>query len=138
MEALALAETRLCRSFRFHAAHYYRLAHLDQAQNEARFGDLAQPHSHDWVVTLWLTGPLHPELGTVMDLGLLDRVLADVIGKFDGGVINDLEPMFKRRLPTTEALAAYFADRVQAGITPVRLVRVRVAESDELWAEYEP
>ena len=84
-------------------------------------------------------GPLDA-YGFVMDLAVLDRLLDEVLGVLDGADLNRTIPeMSSGHLqPTTEALARWVWERLAVRIPePARLVRVRVAESSGLAADYD-
>lgn len=107
----------------------------------ARFGAMAEPpgHGHLYRVAVTVSGPLDAETGTVVDLALLDDVLArEVVLPLDGQDLNRAIPEVAagQALPSCEALAASIWRRV-AGQLPssVRLVRVLVAEDETLEAE---
>jgi 6-pyruvoyltetrahydropterin/6-carboxytetrahydropterin synthase len=77
----------------------------------------------------------------IVDLGLLDRVLADEVReRFDHRNINVDVPEFAdgRLIPTGEELARFIFGRVQAALgSATRVVRVTVAEDATLSATYE-
>lgn len=131
----------LTRTVAFHAWHRYWRPDWTPAQNHAAFGALADPpgHDHRYRCAVTVTGPFDPVTGAVVDLPLLDRLLADeVVKPLDGKHIDQELPDFApgRTLPTCEALARWLfpriARRLPAGLT---LARVRVAEDDTLHAD---
>ncbi|CAM2008048.1 6-carboxytetrahydropterin synthase [Acanthopleuribacter pedis] len=125
------------RKVSFHALHHYALPQLSAAQNRAYFGDAAEPHRHLWSVTVWLSGPPAPETGMVVDLPAVDAVLKEqVVARFDGRHINEVDPFFARCQPSTETLADYFAARLAPLLAPAVLEKLRVAEADDLFAEW--
>lgn len=106
-------------------------------ENFAMFGDAARPHEHDWLLTLEFEGPLDPATGMLVDLMQVDEVLErEVLSRFHGRHINDVDPFFQQNLPTTENLALYFLERLQP-FFEVRIARVRIAESEDIYAEAE-
>lgn len=130
-----MSNTFFCRMVRFTAAHHYALPGLDLEQNSERFGLSAFPHFHDWQLTVWLTGPLD-QAGMIADLMEVDRVLDEVVVRpFHQAHINQVDPLFETTQPTTEVLAGYFAEKIQARL-PVTLSRLRIAESETLFAEW--
>ena len=134
-----MADATLERSVRFHASHYYRRAEWSPEKNRATFGSVGDPHPHDWVVTVSVRGPLDAH-GFVMDLAVLDRLLGEVLGVLEGADLNQAIPEMRsgRLQPTTEALARWVWERLAAQVPePAYLVRVRVAESTVLAAEYD-
>lgn len=127
----------LTRTVSFRAEHHYGLPGLTAAENQARFGALTGPHPHDYTCAVTVEGRLDAATGMLLDLPALDRVLAEEIGRLDGGNLNrDIPPFAAGQQPTCEALAAWLfgriAPRLPAG---ARLGRVRVAEDATLHAE---
>jgi 6-pyruvoyltetrahydropterin/6-carboxytetrahydropterin synthase len=110
----------------------------NEAQNRAAYGPLAEYHGHDYQCGVTVTGTLDPATGMLVDLSLLDTVLAEeVVGRYGGQPLNTL-PEFAsgRPLPTCEALASILFIRIAARLpSGVRLVRVSVAEDSTLYAE---
>jgi 6-pyruvoyltetrahydropterin/6-carboxytetrahydropterin synthase len=130
--------TSLTRVVQFGARHRMRVAGWSEAQNRQQFGPLSDFHHHDYRCGVTVTGPVDPAMGMVMDLGDLDRILAEEVLRFAGTDLNDAVPAFAggTPLPTCEALAEYLYRRVAGRLPPgVRLERVRVAEDDTLHAD---
>lgn len=126
-----------CRALCFKASHYYCLPNLSAAQNYERFGASSEPHPHDWTLTVWLEGPVDPETGMMVDLLEVDAVLQErVYARFAGQVINTCDAFFERHQPTNEVLAQYFSDRLRDAFPPARLVKLRIAEAPDLFAEW--
>ena len=124
------------RSVHFTASHYYRVEAWDEATNLQTFGDAATPHEHHWVVTCWFGGE-RDEHGMIVDLGHVDSVLnREVVNRFDGQIINHAHPHFQKHQPTTEELAALLGEQLSSFFDPGCLTRVRVAESDDIFAEW--
>jgi 6-pyruvoyltetrahydropterin/6-carboxytetrahydropterin synthase len=134
----------LTRRVHFSAAHRYRRPEWDDARNAATFGKCARPqyHGHTYLCDVTVSGPLDATTGFIVDLGRLDRVLqADVVEVLDHSNLNLDIPAFAegQRIPTTEELAGWIAERVNAGLegTGARVRQVRVAEEPNLWATWE-
>lgn len=125
----------LTRVVRFQASHHFGLPGRSPAENRARFGPVTEPHRHDFQCAVTVAGPVSPPDGMLLDLGALDALLGDEVGRLDGGDLNRLVPPFAAgaQQPTCEALAAWLfgrlAERLPAG---VRLQRVEVSEGPEL------
>ena len=132
-------DTILLRRFRFTATHSYSLAHLSEEENRARFGALADPHSHDYLVEVGVGGEREVGTGFVTDLGELARALETLKSQLNESHLNDSIDVFHARtvLPSCEQLAAWVYSRVSTTVTdPIRWVRV--FESDDLGAEFRP
>jgi len=132
----------LTRRVRFAAAHRYRRPDWSDARNAEVFGPCANPsfHGHSYVCDVTVRGDIDPETGFAVDLGLLDRILAEqVVARFDHRNINvDVAEFADGKLiPTGENLARFVFQRVQAALGSAALVvRVRVAEDDTLAVTY--
>lgn len=135
--------TYLTRRVTFAAAHRYRVAEWSDERNAAKFGLCARPnyHGHSYVCDVTVTGEVDPVTGFVVDLGVLDDVLArEVRARFDHSNINLDVPEFADGglMPTGENLARFIAERVQQGLAgAARVVRVTVAEDSTLSVTYE-
>jgi 6-pyruvoyltetrahydropterin/6-carboxytetrahydropterin synthase len=139
-----MARLSLTRRVHFSAAHRYRRPEWDDARNLATFGKCARPnyHGHTYLCDVTVSGPLDDTTGFVADLGLLDRVLHEqVVERLDHANLNlDIAEFAEgRRIPSSEEIARWIAERVNAGLahTTARVRRVRVAEEPNLWAIWE-
>lgn len=135
----------LTRRVRFAATHRYSRPGWEEARNRATFGDCAsaEPHGHHYACDVTVAGIVNSETGMLVDLGLLDRILAaEIVEPLDGRCVNDALPDFApgRRIPTCEELAHVIAVRVADALgrsgAPVRVASVRVAEDDTLSASW--
>lgn len=132
----------LTRVLAFHARHRMHVAEWTEAENQACFGWTADPpgHGHLYRIEVTVAGPLAPRTGMIVDLALLDRILAEEItGRLAGQHLNVAIPEIGegRFLPTCEAVAAWCASRVAARLPEMVTVhRVRVAEDETLWGEW--
>ncbi len=131
----------LTRTVGFRAAHRFHRPDWSAEENRARFGAVGEApgHSHDYRCAVTVTGPMEPGTDTIVDLVALDALLHErIVQPLDGQHINLVLPEFAygKELPSCEALARYFFRRIGAGLPAgVRLVRVRVAEDEALFAE---
>jgi 6-pyruvoyltetrahydropterin/6-carboxytetrahydropterin synthase len=85
-------------------------------------------------------GPIDEATGFVVDLGVLDGILAkEVKERFDHRNINLDVPEFAdgKLVPTGENLARFIFERVDRELPkPAKVVRVTVGEDDSLSATY--
>jgi 6-pyruvoyltetrahydropterin/6-carboxytetrahydropterin synthase len=138
-----MGRTSLTRRVTFAAAHRYRRPEWDDARNAEVFGLCARPsyHGHSYSCEVTVTGDLDPVTGFVVDLGLLDHVLAvEVRERLDHRNLNLDVPEFAEGLaiPTSENLARQIFDRVQGALgDAVQVVRVRVSEDESMTVTYE-
>ena len=133
----------LTRRVTFAAAHRYHRPEWSDARNDAVFGPCARQsfHGHSYTCDVTVRGPIDEVTGMVVDLGLLDGVLAtEVRDRFDHRNINLDVPEFAdgRLVPTGENLARFVFERVQRRLGDAATVtRVTVAEDQTLSATYE-
>ncbi len=132
----------LTRRVTFAASHRYRRPDWSDERNARVFGACETVHGHDYVCDVTVRGDVDPETGMIVDLGLMDRVLAtEVHDRFDKKNINQDVPEFAdgERIPTGEELARFVCERVQQGLgNAARVVEVVVAEDATLSARYRP
>lgn len=135
----------LTRRVRFSATHRYWRPEWDAERNLSTFGDCAapEPHGHDYICDVTVAGPLHHETGMVLDLGVLDAMLRDlVVTPLHGAVVNEAYPEFAPGglIPTCEELARVIAMRVSDALDATNeratVASVRVAEDDTLSATW--
>lgn len=130
--------TSLTRVVQFRATHHLWVSAWDEAENRRRFGNLTEPHDHDYHCSVVVTGPADPQ-GMVVDLALLDQILEEEVRRPLAGKHLNLDlPIFAegRPLPVCEALAEYLFGRVSRRLPPpARLERLRVAEDHTLHAD---
>ena len=132
-----MAEAALERTLGFRAHHHYRRIDWSDARNREVFGAVADPHAHEYVVTVTVRGEIDAH-GFVVDLAALDALLAARVGALDGSDLNERVFGDGRVQPSTEALARWLWGELAGHVpAPARLVRVRVAESGSLAAEFE-
>lgn len=133
-----MPEAALVRVLRFAALHHYWKPDWSEERNRAVFGELTEPHPHEFRIEVAVSALPDPETGFLVELGALDALLFEVLAPFRGGDLNEAIPEVRegRILPSTEALAAWIWDRL-AGRIPGggSLHRVSVWESDELGSE---
>ncbi len=132
----------LTRRVTFAAAHRYRRPEWSQERNDQVFGLCARKsyHGHTYTCDVTVTGSLDATTGFVVDLALLDRILAtEVRDRFDHRNINLDVPEFAdgKRIPSGEELAAFIFERMQAALgIATEVVEVTVAEDATLSASY--
>jgi 6-pyruvoyltetrahydropterin/6-carboxytetrahydropterin synthase len=134
-----MATAQLVRRVRFAAAHRYWKPEWSEEQNAAVFGLCARPnyHGHTYTCAVTVEGPIDEATGMIVDLGLVDRVLAaEVTERFDHRNINLDVPEFAegRLIPTGENLARFIFERVQTALGALCLKSVQVDEDETLSA----
>jgi 6-pyruvoyltetrahydropterin/6-carboxytetrahydropterin synthase len=133
-----LIRVEITRRFYFSAGHRYYLPDLSEEENRRLFGECVHPHGHNYVLDVTLTGPLDPKTGMIINLSEVKAIVHKILTRYDHRFLNDDHPTFKIRLPTTEMIALTLAEEISAVIPPpCQLKRVRVYETDDLFAEVE-
>jgi 6-pyruvoyltetrahydropterin/6-carboxytetrahydropterin synthase len=127
------------RRFEFSASHRYWRDDWSKERNERTFGKCTSPygHGHNYTLDVTIAGAPDPVTGMVMNMTDLKAIVGTVLEQFDHMYLNEDTPFFKERIPTTEnivrVLWGLIAPRMPAGVA---LVRLRLYEMSDLWAEY--
>lgn len=95
-------------------------------------------HGHNWKVEVFVTGKKLNEAGVLMDFGVLKKHLAEIMETIDHKFLNELDFFSEKCQPSSENIARYIADRLQARIQSpsVRVDRVTAWESNNACATY--
>ncbi len=124
------------RRAQFSASHRYWLPELSEAENAEQFGlcACAPGHGHNYELFVSMVGDLD-EYGMVLNLSDVKQVIRDeVTSQLNFSYLNEAWPEFQQTLPTTEFIAWAIWQR----LTPhLPIVRIKLFEHPELWAEYE-
>ncbi|HEX2723267.1 MAG TPA: 6-carboxytetrahydropterin synthase [Gemmatimonadaceae bacterium] len=132
----------LTRRVTFAAAHRYRRPEWTDEKNESVFGLCAREnyHGHTYLCDVTVGGSIDPVTGFVVDLAMLDNILAEEVkNRFDHRNINLDVPEFGdgKLVPSGENLARFIyakvGGRLPAGVT---LDSVTIAEDQTLSASY--
>jgi 6-pyruvoyltetrahydropterin/6-carboxytetrahydropterin synthase len=130
----------LTRTVAFHALHRLYRPEWGEARNRDVFGSVsdAPGHGHEYRCAVTVRGQLD-EMGMIVDLALLDRILQDeVLAPFAGKHLNLDVPAFAygKTLPTCEAIAAYVFQRIGLRLPAnLALERVRIMEDPTLYGD---
>ena len=110
----------LTKAFRFEAAHFLAQTTLGAASEEI--------HGHSFRAEIAVRGVPDPATGMVIDLGLLQRAIAEVQAVLDHKLLNKVEGLGP---PTLENLSRFVFERVRhAGhIARVSIFRDSCGES---------
>jgi 6-pyruvoyltetrahydropterin/6-carboxytetrahydropterin synthase len=129
-------EVRITRRATFAAAHVLARPEWDARRNEEVFGACVREHGHNYVVEVTVAGAVDPTTGMVMNLKDIDRVLKQkLIEAVDHRHLNKDVPFLQGIIPTAENLAVAAWERLEEGLKPARLVRLRLVESENNSAE---
>ena len=100
-------------------------------------------HGHNWYVEVHVKGQQLNDAGVLADFGDIKRAVRAVVdGELDHKYLNEL-PAFEGGQPTSERIAVFIAQRVQAILDKeleerVLVSRVMAWESDDACAIYYP
>jgi 6-pyruvoyltetrahydropterin/6-carboxytetrahydropterin synthase len=136
---MAQEQVYIARRAHFSAAHRLYNPRFDDAANWETFGACNNPrgHGHNYVVEVWLRGPIDPDTGYVFDLTHLKRIVDEaVIQHVDHKHLNEDVDFLRGVNPTAENLAVRFWQRLETRIPETLLHAVRVYETDKNFAEY--
>jgi len=134
-----MEEAVMERTHTFRAVHHYARRDRTPERNREVFGDLADPHAHDYRVTVRVAGPMDPVTGFCVDLATLDDAVLGMLEPLRDGDLNQAVADFRDGglLPSCENLARWIYRRLQDVMpSPARVLAVRVAESPDLAAVY--
>jgi 6-pyruvoyltetrahydropterin/6-carboxytetrahydropterin synthase len=99
------------REFTFDAAH--RLEHLPATHKCTRL------HGHTYRLVVHVTGPLHAEMGWVVDFAEIKRATHEVLSSLDHRLLNDVPGLEQ---PTAERIAMWIWDRLKPALPGLSMV----------------
>lgn len=136
-----MATTYLTRVVHFSAAHRYSRPEWSDDRNREVFGACANPHGHghSYALEVMIAGVPDPMTGFSVDLGTVDRILAEVVLEpLDHRHLNHAVPEFSEGglIPTTENILLWLWPRIAERLVEGRLVRLRLREERDLFVDY--
>lgn len=126
------------RRYSLSASHRLHADALTEEENRAAYGRCNNPHGHghNYVVEVLVRGAVDRATGMVIDLSALDQVVhAKVVARFDHRNLN-LDPLFGRRVPTTENFCRTVFDLLQNELPAGELECIRVEETENNFFEF--
>jgi len=136
--------TRLARRRGFQCLHRYEVADWSPERNYSEFGACFTPHGHghNYEIEAYFEGPVDPVTGMILNLTDLDELLQATLAPLEGKHLNFEIPALKGKVPTTEVLAQHLStrllDMMKKRFKGLRLVKVRLFESETLWVDVWP
>lgn len=127
------------RRFEFSAAHRYWNDSWSREENERAFGKCTSPygHGHNYTLDVSITGAVDPITGMVMNITDLKRIVGEILEQFDHKHLNEDTPYFREQIPTTENIVRVLWRLIAPALPQgVSLAKLRLAEMNDLWAEY--
>jgi len=134
-----MAIARVTRRVHFSAGHRLHNPDLSDEENRDTYGLCNNPsgHGHNYDLEVTVEGPVDPVTGFVMDLKRLKRLLeTEVLADVDHANLNVDVDWMAGVIPTTENLAVAIWRRLEGGLPGVRLLSVRLWETDRNSVEY--
>ena len=133
-----MTDVLISRRFDFSSSHRYYRDEWSEEENLRVFGLCALPngHGHNYVLEVAVRGDPAPDTGMVINLVDLQAAVESVLEQFDHKHLNLDTPYFIRQIPTTENLATVLWGLIREALTGVRLDRLRLYETDDVFVEY--
>jgi 6-pyruvoyltetrahydropterin/6-carboxytetrahydropterin synthase len=110
----AVAAAEIFKEFTFEAAH--RLPNVPEGHKCARL------HGHSFQVALFVSGPIEPESGWLMDFADLKTHFKPFYRQLDHNYLNDIEGLEN---PTSENIARWIWDNLKPIVPQLSQVTVR-------------
>jgi 6-pyruvoyltetrahydropterin/6-carboxytetrahydropterin synthase len=116
-------------STHFSAAHQLREFH----------GKCERLHGHNWKIDVYVCSQVLDDPGFVIDFGILNNIVCEIMKQLDHKFLNDLNP-FKNRNPSSENIAQYVAKELAARLDSANasVSRITAWESENASATYYP
>jgi 6-pyruvoyltetrahydropterin/6-carboxytetrahydropterin synthase len=95
-------------------------------------------HGHNWKIEVCLVGEALNNAGVLMDFGVFKKILSGIIERLDHKFLNELEYFSDSFPPSSENIAYYIANELQASINDplVKVSSVTAWESENACATY--
>ena len=129
----------LTRRAEFSSAHYYWNEAWSEEENFRVFGKCANRngHGHNYTLEVTVAGEVDARTGFVVDLKKLKDILEqEVVSVYDHRHLNLEVPEFRDAVPTTENIAVAVWKRLEDKVPGAHLHRVRVYETEDLFADF--
>ena len=127
------------RKAHFSAAHRLFNPEFSEEENERVFDKCNNPrgHGHNYTIEVTVAGEPDPKTGYVIDLKKLGELIErEILAKVDHKHLNYDVAELSGIIPTAENIALVFWRLLEPKIGDGKLYKIRVAESDNNYAEY--
>lgn len=134
-----MPRARVTRRVHFSAGHRLHNPTFTDERNREVYGLCNNPagHGHNYDLEVTVEGEVDPQTGYVMDLKRLKELLGEtVLSDLDHANLNVDVPWMTGVVPTTENLAVAIWRRLEGGLDGVRLISVRLWETERNSVEY--
>lgn len=97
-------------------------------------------HGHNWKIEICVVGERLNNAGVLMDFGELKEHVSEIVTRLDHKFLNELDSFTEDNPPSSENIALYIANALQAEIkdSQVKVARVTAWESETACATYVP
>ncbi|RMH06159.1 MAG: 6-pyruvoyl tetrahydropterin synthase [Nitrospirae bacterium] len=132
-----MAKATLTKRIEFSASHRYHNPAWDAERNRQVFGacNYEHGHGHNYLLEVTLKGEVDAVTGMILNLYDLKQILTEFLEEFDHKHLNLDTPYFRDRIPTTENFALVLWERLASRPETRHLDRLRLYESEVLFAE---
>ena len=123
----------VCRVAHFNAAHRLYNKKWTFEKNQSIFGKCNNPnfHGHNYKLEVWVSGPIDPETGYVIDLGELKEIFKnEVEERFDHKNLNEDTVEFRDLIPTAENISSVIWKILKNAIPEHLDLRIRLYETE--------
>lgn len=121
--------------FQFSSAHLYHQALWTVAKNHATFGRCFTKHGHGHNYRAEVAFEIENTPHNELEIQNLQKQVGVVIQQLDHEHLNFVIPEFKTKIPTTENIALYIAEKINSLSLKWPLKKVKLNEMDDLWVE---
>ena len=129
-------EASFTRSYVFSAAHRLHASALSAEQNRALYGRSNNPHGHNYVLEVTLSGAVDQATGMLIDLVEMDQTVRDVLDRFEHRDLDREVAALADRPSTGENIVACLWQELAPRFGG-RLARLRLWETDQDAFEYQ-
>ena len=97
-------------------------------------------HGHNFKIEVYVTGKMLNAAGVLIDFGELKQHIFEILERLDHKFLNDLDYFKDRFPPSSENIARFIAEELQASLedTGVKVSRVAAWESENACATFIP
>lgn len=136
-----MSKVFLTRRERFNAAHRMFHEEWDDEKNLEVYGKCSNPnwHGHNYVLYVTVKGDIKPEIGYVVNLKVLSKIINEhVIEHLDHKNINLEVSFMKDRIPSSENLAIAIWEQLEPHIQKlgIELHCIKIEETENNFVEY--
>lgn len=131
----------ITRKFHFSASHRMYKPELNDEENFKLYGKCSNPngHGHNYILDVTVEGEADPEIGYVMDLKQLKKIVDDeLIEKVDHKNLNADVDFMKGVIPTSENIVIKFWEQLENKINNKyrKLYSLKLFETENNVVEY--